>query len=290
MSDVAMPADDALAEVTDELYGVVPAEFVSARNDLARRLRAEGRRDLAAAVGKLRRPTPAAWAVNQLCRHHREQVEDLVRRGEQLRAAQARALAGAPAGELRDAGRARRDALVALADSAARFLADSGLAVETHRQEIADTLDAASLDPEAAAAVLSGRLAGALEPPSGFGEADGGLDEAFGLAPAADVEPESPAADARRAAVAARRRADELAATAEASAARAARRRRELEEADAEVARLERALGAARRQAELAAEDADAAQRAAREAEEAAAEAAALEVAEARVREVNGSG
>ncbi|HEX2275162.1 MAG TPA: hypothetical protein VHG90_14945, partial [Acidimicrobiales bacterium] len=196
-----MPREDALAEVTDELYDVVPSEFVASRNDLARRLRAEGKRELATAVGKLRRPTPAAWAVNQLCRQDRDGIEELVRRGEQLRGAQARALAGAPAAELRDAGRARREALVALVDSAARFLAERGLPVDTHRQEIADTLDAASLDPEAAGAVLSGRLTAGLPPPSGFGDAEAGIGEVFGLAPEAAAAAASPeAAQAERAA------------------------------------------------------------------------------------------
>jgi hypothetical protein len=286
-----MPPDDELAEVTDQLYDVHPAEFVPARNELARSLRAEGRKDLAAAVGKLRRPTPAAWAVNQLSRHERGAVEDLVRRGEQLRAAQERALAGAPAAELREATRARRDALVALAESAVRFFAERGQAVDAHRQDISDTLDAASLDPQAARAVLGGRLTTALEPPSGFGELGSFSTEAFGLAPTPGAEPPAPeVTDAERAARAARRRAEELEATAEASEARAERRRRELEEAEAEVARLERDLDAARRRVELAAEDAEAAQQAAVEARQAAARATAeRESAEAHLQDVSGS-
>ena len=285
-----MPSDDELAEVTDDLYAVHPAEFVSARNELARRLRAEGRRDLATAVGKLRRPTPAAWAVNQLCRHDRGAVEDLVRRGEQLRVAQERALAGAPASELREATRARRDALVALADSAARFFAERGQAVDAHRQEISDTLDAASLDPQAARAALTCRLTSGLQPPSGFGELEGLSTESFGLAPTTAGEPAPPeVTDAERAARDARRRAEELQATAEASETRAERRRRELEEAEEEVARLERALDGARRRAELAAEDAEAARQAAAEARQAATRAAAdRERAEAHLREVSG--
>jgi hypothetical protein len=286
-----VPPDDELAEVTDQLYEVHPAEFVPARNELARRLRAEGRKDLAAAVGKLRRPTPAAWAVNQLSRHDRGAVEDLVRRGEQLRAAQERALAGAPAAELREATRARRDALVALAESAVRFFAERGQAVDAHRQDISDTLDAASLDPQAARAVLSGRLTTALEPPSGFGELGSFPTETFGLAPTPGAEPPAPeVTDAERAAREARRRAEDLEATAEASEARAERRRREVEEAEAEVARLERDLDAARRRVELATEDAEAARQAAAEARQAAARATAeREAAEAHLRDVNSS-
>jgi hypothetical protein len=289
-----MASEDALAELTGELYGVLPAEFVPARNALAKRLKTEGKRELAGAVGKLRRPTPAAWAVNQLSRNDRGSVEELLRRGEQLRAAQARALAGAPARELRDAGRARREALVAAAEAAVRFLAERGLGVDAHRQEIADTLDAASLDPQAAEAVLGGQLTSGLEPPSGFGDLEGSLAASLGTAPApaAGSDAVSPElAEAERAVARARRDAEELAARAEASAGRAERRRREVEDAEAEVARLERALHAARRHAQLAAEDAEAAERAAAEAREAAARAAAeLDEAEARLREAGASG
>jgi hypothetical protein len=287
-----VPSDDELVEATDELYAAHPTEFVAARNELVRKLRAEGRRELAASVGKLRRPSPAAWAVNQLRRRHRGALEDLVRRGEQLRAAQERALAGAPASELRDATRARRDALVALSDSAARFFAERGQAVDAHRQEISDTLDAASLDPQAARAVLSGRLTSALQPPSGFGELGDLTMDPFGLASTADVEPTRPeVAEAERAARGARRRAEDLSATAEASAARAERRRRELEEAEAEVARLGRDLDAARRRVELAAEDAEAARRAGADAAEAADRAAEeREAVEAHLRAISASG
>lgn len=284
-------ADAALAEVTEDLYGLHPAEFVSARNELVRRLRAEGRRDLAAAVGKLRRPTPAAWAVNQLSRRDRASVEELVRSGERLRAAQDRALAGGAADELREAARARREALVALTDAAAGFLAERGLGVDAHRQEIADTLDAASLDPQAAAVVLGGRLGSGLEPASGFGEVEGGLVGPAVVEPPSGGEPPgAEGADARRAVIAARRVAEDLSAKAAASAARAERRRRELESAEADVARLERDLDAARRRAELAAEDAEAAQRDAVEAQEAAREAASrLEAAEAHAQDVIGT-
>ena len=284
-------ADAALTAVTEELYGLHPTEFVSGRDELVRRLRGEGRREVATAVGKLRRPSPAAWAVNQLSRRDRARVEELVRSGDRLRAAQDRALAGGAADELRDAARERREAVVALADTAAGLLAERGLAVDAHRQEIADTLDAASLDPQAAAAVLAGRLSSALEPPSGFGDVEGASMGPPDRAPVDSAEPSVPeAAAARGAAAEARRVADDLSAKAAASAARAERRRRELESARAEVARLERELDAARQRVDLAAEDAEAARRDAVGAQEAASGAAArLQAAEAHLREVTGS-
>ena len=74
---------DGLAAATEELYALDPADFVGARTELVRRLRAGKQRELAAAVAKLRRPSPAAWAVNRLVRDERDGVENLVRLGEE---------------------------------------------------------------------------------------------------------------------------------------------------------------------------------------------------------------
>jgi hypothetical protein len=274
--------DDALREATEELYGVDPVDFVAARNQLVRRLKAAGDRDLATEVGKLRRPTPAAWAVNQLVRRDRPGVDELVRRGEELRAAQDRALAGAHADDLREAARARRDAVAALSDTAAGFLADRGVGADAHRNQITATLEAASLDAGAAAAVQGGRLSTALEPPSGFGDLEGALTASAvpTPAPSSREASESPDSDARAAAEA-RRLARGLVTQARTLRERVSRRRRELEEAEAEVATLERRLADARRRRDEAAE-------AARQAEAAAAQAeAAAEEAQARLGETS---
>src|SRR5256885_1710261 len=55
-------------EVADELYGLPLRDFTKARDDHARRLRKEGRREVADAVKALRKPTLPAWALNQLAR------------------------------------------------------------------------------------------------------------------------------------------------------------------------------------------------------------------------------
>ena len=47
----------------DELYGLPLEDFVAQRDALAKRLRADGDRDAAAAVKKLPKPTRAAWAA-----------------------------------------------------------------------------------------------------------------------------------------------------------------------------------------------------------------------------------
>src|SRR3954451_21313497 len=52
----------------DELYGLALDEFVPRRDALAKRLRADGRREEAAEVAALRKPSVAAWAANQAIR------------------------------------------------------------------------------------------------------------------------------------------------------------------------------------------------------------------------------
>lgn len=70
----------------DRLYGLPLAEFTKQRDVLARRLRAEGERDEAAAVAELRKPVLAAWVVNRLVRDRRDDVEGLVEAAAAIRA------------------------------------------------------------------------------------------------------------------------------------------------------------------------------------------------------------
>jgi hypothetical protein len=58
------------------LFFVRPADFVVERNAIVKKLKAAKRRDDAATVEKLPRPTLSVWAVNQIAR----QEQDLVRR------------------------------------------------------------------------------------------------------------------------------------------------------------------------------------------------------------------
>lgn len=152
---------------------MAPGGFVAARDDLARRLRSTGRRDDAAAVKRLRRPTVAAWALNQLSRRVPDDVRRLILLGEELRLVQQEVLAGGDRDRLRAATRARRSAVAGLADAALGLLAEEGRAgAEAHRDEVMATLEAASLEAGAGAALLQGRLASGLAPSAGFGALD----------------------------------------------------------------------------------------------------------------------
>ena len=76
-----------LRDIAQRLYGLRPDEFTGARTAAEKTARADGDKELAAAVKALRRPAVAAWAVNLLVRHRRELVDQVVELGEQLRQA-----------------------------------------------------------------------------------------------------------------------------------------------------------------------------------------------------------
>jgi hypothetical protein len=154
-----------LLGVAEELYGLAPGDFTPRRDAKVRELKGS---DLAGEVKKLRKPSVAAWVVNQLVRHETEQVDQVLAMGEALRAAQAN-LKGE---ELRELTRQRRQ-LTAAVTTRARSVA-SGLGVKV-TQAVADqveaTLTAAMVDEECARAVRSGLLVTALSS-TGLGEAD----------------------------------------------------------------------------------------------------------------------
>src|SRR5207248_2616268 len=61
-----------------ELYGLPLAEFTSARNEVARRLKAEGDDAAAEEVRSLRKPTVPVWAINRLARTEPAAVRGLL--------------------------------------------------------------------------------------------------------------------------------------------------------------------------------------------------------------------
>jgi hypothetical protein len=150
----------------DRLYALPLSEFTQARNDLAARLRQAGQREAAAEVKALRKPTVAAWAVNQLARTRKADVRALVRASERLRKAQAEALSGDSA-RLREAQAEEREAIRTLA-AHARELVPTEATVE----RVASTLRAAAADPGALSLVEAGRLTEEVEA-SGFGALTG---------------------------------------------------------------------------------------------------------------------
>jgi len=67
-----------LDSAVGELYGLHPDEFLGARRTLAAQAKADKETGLAKAIDSIRKPTAAAWAINQLVRARPADVERLV--------------------------------------------------------------------------------------------------------------------------------------------------------------------------------------------------------------------
>jgi hypothetical protein len=178
-------ADDAI----DELYAGPLDDFVARRDQLARELRSTDR-DAAAAVKQLRKPSRAAWAVNQAVRRSPGLLDDVLAAGRALRDAQQRAMREGGGVPLNDATRARQRAVRALTDVAVDAIGPSGAGA---RDAIEQTLTAASIDDDAADAVRAARLVQELEPPDIFAALDASPSRAGSRAPKAPREKPTPA-------------------------------------------------------------------------------------------------
>jgi hypothetical protein len=154
---------DTLESELDRLYGLDPTAFVDERDQLARALRAEDRRDEAEEVKRLRKPTASAWTVNQLARQERRDVDLLLDAGHRLREAQQGVLAGSERKALDEARRTEREALTSLRKAAGRILAEAGRGSEPALNRVMQTLQAAAVSEEGRELLARGRFAGDLE-------------------------------------------------------------------------------------------------------------------------------
>ncbi|WP_328393026.1 hypothetical protein OHS70_02185 [Streptomyces sp. NBC_00390] len=145
-----------LESVADELYGLPPDEFVEARGRHAAAARRARDRELADRIGALRRPTQSAWTSNMFVRAHPEQVARMLQLGEGLRQAHQEL----DPGQLRTLSRQKHTVVGELARQARQLAADTGHPIgEAAQLELEATLHAALADPQAAQAWASGRLA-----------------------------------------------------------------------------------------------------------------------------------
>ena len=163
-----MEVEDAVAG----LYRLPLAEFVAARDRLARQLRAAGDREAARRVTALRRPSVSAWAANQLAQAAPHAMAELLEVGAALAQAQQDALAGRPgaARRLRSTSAQLRAAISRLSQRAETLLLRAGHAPsDATLGRLAATLQAAATgDQPTRTALAEGRLAGDLDP-AGFG-------------------------------------------------------------------------------------------------------------------------
>ncbi|MET9908647.1 hypothetical protein ABZZ74_17835 [Streptomyces sp. NPDC006476] len=233
-----------LDTVADELYGLRPEDFTAARQARAAAARESGDRALAERIGRLRRPSLAAWASNLLVRRQPEDVEPLLRLGEALRQAH-HDLDGA---QLRDLSR-RQHVLINALSRQARHLADqAGHPIgDDVQREIEAMLQTVLADPDAGREWATGRLVKPFGPTVGFPAAS--TDATARRTPPAR-RPAPPPSTPRRADKAAderRRRLDEARREAEQAEAELRAGRDEAAEADRRIREAEERADALRR-------------------------------------------
>ena len=178
-----------IVEQAHRLYDLTPEEFTAARNALARDAKGSDA-ELSKQIAGLRKPTPAAWLANALLRERRDEVEEALELGAELREAQDEL----DRDELTKLVRQRRALVAALAKQGTELARELGHPVSaTVVEELSQTLQAAMTDASAADAFRSGRLVRALAT-VGFEPVDledavampGGVVRAFTPRPKAD--------------------------------------------------------------------------------------------------------
>jgi hypothetical protein len=252
---VSVPVEEAI----DAVYAAELDRFVETRDAQARALRDEGRRDDAATIAGLRKPTVPAWTINQLARRRRREIDLLLDAGRRLVDGQRSALAGSGRAELDRARKTQEDALAALLRSSRDLFGNR--ASETTLRRIEETLRAAAVSPEGRELLAKGRFEregadtgwSVLE--SLAGTTGRGAATARAGKPCAPSEERRRAQEQLRAARERRAAAEKAPGAAERKRARAAR---ELEAAERDVATAEQELEAALEAVEAAEREAGA--------------------------------
>ena len=157
-----------LDSAVSELYGLVPEEFMDARKRLGLGAKSGGDAGLAKAIDSVRKPTAAAWALNQLVRRRPDELERLLALAASLQDASER-MDGAA---MRDLGRERTRLIDELVRATSDVASEAGGALSMPvADQVRQTFVAALASPPAAEAVASGRLTRALTY-AGFGDVD----------------------------------------------------------------------------------------------------------------------
>jgi hypothetical protein len=137
------------------LYAAPREEFIPSRADLVKQARAAGDRELASKVGAARKPTVAAWLLNQVSREYPDDLDTLAELGEALRDAHQQLAAD----KLRTLSQQRNEVLRTLDDRALRIARRATMPVTAAVTEaLREAFTAALLDPDVLATLRTGRL------------------------------------------------------------------------------------------------------------------------------------
>ena len=157
-STTTNPPDGVAEKKLDELFHGPLEEFTSSRNELAKSLRSDGDSEAADWVKALKKPSRAAWLVNQLAVRKPKDVGRLLEAGRELRAAQEEMLAGtADREKLRETASAEQESIDSLLGTAEAIGREHGVGAQIMTR-VEETLRAASGDPGVAEAIERGRL------------------------------------------------------------------------------------------------------------------------------------
>jgi hypothetical protein len=177
-------------EAKDELFAAALDAFVETRTRLAAALAASGHKAEGQAVKKLRRPSPSAWATNQVVRRARADVDAFLEASDRLRESQAALVSGqGDRGVYQADVEALRRATAGLSEATRRILAQLGRPDDrTLVDRVVANARAAALTDAGRQALLDGTLVADIE---GGVDAFGGL---LGAAPAGAPAPRPAAA------------------------------------------------------------------------------------------------
>jgi hypothetical protein len=180
--------DDLLVSARAELYAAEPDDFMRLRTELADAAKASGQTAVAKQIAGLRKPTKAAWTLNQLSRARPEAAQRLAALAAELQR-------GGDGARLRELTQARSRLIDELARQAFAAAGEPAPPAAL-REDVLATLGAALADPEVAAALAQGTLVRAAHWAG------------FGMVP---LEPGGPSAPARQKPAAEPEAEDELA-------------------------------------------------------------------------------
>jgi hypothetical protein len=149
----------------DALFKLPLGEFTPARNALAARLKKAGQQAAADAAKALPKPSVAAWAVNQLYWRHRRPFDRLIEAGDRFRQVQSTQQTRTTA-SVREHLEARREAQAGLVRIAADILREGGYSgARDMLRRVTSTLEALATYGSLPDAPRAGRLTAELEPP-----------------------------------------------------------------------------------------------------------------------------
>jgi hypothetical protein len=137
------------------LYQSSREEFIPARADLVKQARAAGQRDLAGQIAAARKPTVAAWLLNQVGHEYPADLDTIAELADALRAAHQELAAD----QLRALSQQRNDLLRTMDDRALRIARRANVTITAAVSEaVREAFTAALLDPAVLATLRTGRL------------------------------------------------------------------------------------------------------------------------------------